>query len=42
MYVIITLGKIFCTNGKWDMSSRGFGPNEGEKKSTKNFAEDVV
>jgi hypothetical protein len=28
--------------GEWDMSSRGFGPNEGEKKSTKNFAEDVV
>jgi len=28
--------------GEWEMSTKSFGPNEGEQKSLKNFAEDVV
>jgi len=34
--------RYFAPMGAWDISTKAFGPNEGEEKSTKNFAEDIV
>ena len=34
--------RYFAPMGAWDISTKSFGPNEGEEKSNKNFAEDIV